>query len=388
MDEIKKIMADCKRHKIRVLNPDVNESDANFTVNKKGDIHFGMGGMKGFGANIVDAIIKEREANGLFKDIYDFCERMSGTVNRKAMESLVYAGAFDSFGIARSSYFQPGKSGAQFIDELMDYAAITKKNAEDDAASLFGEVEELKAEKPEPPVVTGEIDNLELLKKEKDIVGMYLSEHPLKKYEFEIENFTTCPLTELDALIAKCDEERKPQKANVAGLITSYETKTSRSGKPYARVNVEDFSGTYELSLYGKDYETYMSYLNDHTAIYIEGEIKESYYVKPEEKEKAATVPYKFRLKNISLLGNIAERMVAGFVIEISTTMLNPDFRESLKNAIKGSKGNIPLSIFLVDPKTKYQIEFLSKKFQVAVTSDFLADVKNLGVRYKILPKR
>ena len=180
----------------------------------------------------------------------------------------------------------------------------------------------------------------------------------------------------------------KPQKANVAGLITSYETKTSRSGKPYARVNVEDFSGTYELSLYGKDYETYMSYLNDHTAIYIEGEIKESYYVKPEEKEKAATVPYKFRLKNISLLGNIAERMVAGFVIEISTTMLNPDFRESLKNAIKGSKGNIPLSIFLVDPKTKYQIEFLSKKFQVAVTSDFLADVKNLGVRYKILPKR
>lgn len=388
MDEIKKIMADCKRHKIKVLNPDVNESDANFTVNKKGDIHFGMGGMKGFGANIVDAIIKEREANGLFKDIYDFCERMSGTVNRKAMESLVYAGAFDSFGIARSSYFQPGKSGAQFIDELMDYAAITKKNAEDDAASLFGEVEELKAEKPEPPVVTGEIDTLELLKKEKDIVGMYLSEHPLKKYEFEIENFTTCPLTELDALIAKCDNERKPQKVNVAGLITSTETKTSKSGKPYARVNVEDFSGTYELSLYGKDYETYMSYLNDHTAIYIEGEIKESYYVKPEEKEKAATVPYKFRLKNISLLGNIAERMVAGFVIEISTTMLNPDFRESLKNAIKGSKGNIPLSIFLVDPKTKYQIEFLSKKFQVAVTSDFLAEVKNLGVRYKILPKR
>ena len=99
-------------------------------------------------------------------------------------------------------------------------------------------------------------------------------------------------------------------------------------------------------------------------------------------------MPYKFRLKNISLLGNIAERLVAGFVIEISTTMLNPDFRESLKNAIKGSKGNIPLSIFLVDPKTKYQIEFLSKKFQVAVTSDFLADVKNLGVRYKILPKR
>ena len=384
MDEIKKIMADCKRHKIKVLNPDINESDSNFTVNKNGDIHFGMGGMKGFGANIVDAIVKERDANGLFKDIYDFSERMSGIVNRKAMESLVYAGAFDSFGIQRCQYFLPGKSGAQFIDELIDYAAVTKKNAEEDAASLFGEVEELKAEKPEPPAVPAEVDTLELLKKEKDIVGMYLSEHPLKKYEFEIENFTTCGLADLDNLVNECEKARKPQKVNVAGFITGIETKTSMSGRPYARVTLEDFSGVYELSLFGKDYEANMSYLVDHTSIYIEGDIKESYFVKPEDKEKAATVPYKFKIKKISLLGNLSDSMLSGFAIEVNTTMLNPVFRKDLMNVVKKSKGKIPLSIFLVDPKTQYQLEFLSKKFQVAVTADFISDIKDLGLRYKV----
>ena len=387
MAEIQAIMADCKKHRIKVLNPDVNESESNFTVNKNGDIRFGMGGMKGFGANIVDAIVAEREANGSFKDIYDFSERMAGIVNRKAMESLVYAGAFDSFGIERSRYFLIGSDGLQFLDELLNYASVTKKNAEDDAASLFGDAEELKAEKPEPPAMVGEADLLELLKKEKDMVGMYLSDHPLKRYEFELETFTSCRLSELDDLVTECEREHRQQKVFIAGFITSTEVKTSRTGKPFAKTTLEDFSGTYELALFGKDYETFMPYLTEHTAIFVEGEIKEAYFSKSDDKEKATNAPYKFRAKKISLLGNIGDALLSGFTIELSTPMVSADFRKHLMSVVKASKGTVPFSILLSDPKTQYVIEFQSRKYQVAVTADFISEIKNLGLRYKVLRK-
>ena len=387
MAEIQAIMADCKKHRIKVLNPDVNESESNFTVNKNGDIRFGMGGMKGFGANIVDAIVAEREANGSFKDIYDFSERMAGIVNRKAMESLVYAGALDSFGIERSRYFLIGSDGLQFLDELLNYASVTKKNAEDDAASLFGDAEELKAEKPEPPAMVGEADLLELLKKEKDMVGMYLSDHPLKRYEFELETFTSCRLSELDDLVTECEREHRQQKVFIAGFITSTEVKTSRTGKPFAKTTLEDFSGTYELALFGKDYETFMPYLTEHTAIFVEGEIREAYFSKSDDKEKATNVPYKFRVKKISLLGNIGDALLSGFTIELSTPMVSADFRKHLMSVVKASKGTVPFSILLSDPKTQYVIEFQSRKYQVAVTADFISEIKNLGLRYKVLRK-
>ena len=387
MAEIQAIMADCKKHRIKVLNPDVNESESNFTVNKNGDIRFGMGGMKGFGANIVDAIVAEREANGSFKDIYDFCERMAGIVNRKAMESLVYAGALDSFGIERSRYFMIGSDGLQFLDELLNYASVTKKNAEDDAASLFGDAEELKAEKPEPPAMVGEADLLELLKKEKDMVGMYLSDHPLKRYEFELETFTSCRLSELDDLVTECEREHRQQKVFIAGFITSTEVKTSRTGKPFAKTTLEDFSGTYELALFGKDYETFMPYLTEHTAIFVEGEIKEAYFSKSDDKEKTTNAPYKFRVKKISLLGNIVDALLSGFTIELSTPMVSADFRKHLMSVVKASKGTVPFSILLSDPKTQYVIEFQSRKYQVAVTADFISEIKNLGLRYKVLRK-
>ena len=387
MAEIQAIMADCKKHRIKVLNPDVNESESNFTVNKNGDIRFGMGGMKGFGANIVDAIVAEREANGSFKDIYDFSERMAGIVNRKAMESLVYAGALDSFGIERSRYFLIGSDGLQFLDELLNYASVTKKNAEDDAASLFGDAEELKAEKPEPPAMVGEADLLELLKKEKDMVGMYLSDHPLKRYEFELETFTSCRLSELDDLVTECEREHRQQKVFIAGFITSTEVKTSRTGKPFAKTTLEDFSGTYELALFGKDYETFMPYLTEHTAIFVEGEIKEAYFSKSDDKEKTTNAPYKFRVKKISLLGNIGDTLLSGFTIELSTPMVSADFRKHLMSVVKASKGTVPFSILLSDPKTQYVIEFQSRKYQVAVTADFISEIKNLGLRYKVLRK-
>lgn len=387
MTEIQAIMADCKKHHIRVLNPDVNESESNFTVNKNGDIRFGMGGMKGFGANIVDAIVQERTEHGLFEDIYDFCVRMSGVVNRKSMEALVNSGAFDSFGISRSQYFLAGKNGLQYLDDLMSYGQVTRQNAEDDAASLFGDAEELKIEKPEPPALTIEPDILEVLQREKDVVGMYLSDHPLKKYEFELENFTNCKMAELGDLIADCDKNRQTAQVALAGLVTSVETKISRNGKPFAKVNVEDFSGIYEFAFFGKDYENFMNYLQEHTAIYIEGEICEKYFLKPEEITAGKKAPYTFKAKKISLLGNVAEDRLTGFAIEMLANDITPDLRHKLVNLVKESKGNIPLSMIVFDPITNYIVEFISRKYHITVSADFILKLNELGLKYRVSRK-
>lgn len=387
MTEIQAIMADCKKHHIRVLNPDVNESESNFTVNKNGDIRFGMGGMKGFGANIVDAIVQERTEHGLFEDIYDFCVRMSGVVNRKSMEALVNSGAFDSFGISRSQYFLAGKNGLQYLDDLMSYGQVTRQNAEDDAASLFGDAEELKIEKPEPPALTVEPDILEVLQREKDVVGMYLSDHPLKKYEFELENFTNCKMAELGDMIADCDKNRQTAQVALAGLVTSVETKISRNGKPFAKVNVEDFSGIYEFAFFGKDYENFMNYLHEHTAIYIEGEICEKYFLKPEEIAASKKAPYTFKAKKISLLGNVAEDRLAGFAIEMLANDITPELRHRLVHLVKESKGNIPLSMIVFDPVTNYIVEFISRKYQITVSADFILQLNELGLKYRVSRK-
>lgn len=387
MTEIQAIMADCKKHHIRVLNPDVNESESNFTVNKNGDIRFGMGGMKGFGANIVDAIVQERTEHGLFEDIYDFCVRMSGVVNRKSMEALVNSGAFDSFGISRSQYFLAGKNGLQYLDDLMSYGQVTRQNAEDDAASLFGDAEELKIEKPEPPALTIEPDILEVLQREKDVVGMYLSDHPLKKYEFELENFTNCKMAELGDMIADCDKNRQTAQVALAGLVTSVETKISRNGKPFAKVNVEDFSGIYEFAFFGKDYENFMNYLQEHTAIYIEGEICEKYFLKPEEITAGKKAPYTFKAKKISLLGNVAEDRLTGFAIEMLANDITPDLRHKLVHLVKEYSGKIPLSMIVFDPVTNYIVEFISRKYHITVSADFILQLNELGLKYRVSRK-
>ena len=387
MDEIKKIMDDCKKNGIKVLNPDINESDAKFTVNKQGEIRFGLGGIKGFGDNIVRAILAEREENGQFADIFDFVERMSGVVNRKAFESLLHAGAFDSFGICRKQFMLPCKNGDLFIDTLLRYGELYKKDAMDSSISLFGEVEELKPERPDIPAMVGDEDILDRLHHEKELVGMYLSSHPLDQYAFEIENFTTCPVSELDALVADCEAKKTKQKAYITGFVTGVQMMTTKTGRPWSKTVIEDYNGSYELALFGKDHEAFMSYMQLHSAIFIEGEIEEKYFLKPEEKAQGKTSPYAFKVKKIMLLGNVTDTFIKGFSINISTPMLTPEFRERLVKTIKSNKGTVPLTMFLYDPEKKWNIEFLSRKFKVAVTAPFIDELTAMGIKYSVLKK-
>ena len=389
MDEIKKIMDDCKKNGIKVLNPDINESDARFTVNKNGEIRFGLGGIKGFGDNIVRAILAEREANGTFADIYDFIERMAGVVNRKAFESLLHSGAFDSFGISRKQFVLPCKSGDTLLDTLLRYGELYKKDCEASTVSLFGDVEEMKPERPEIPAMQGDEDILEKLRFEKDLVGMYLSSHPLDRYQFEMDNFTTCQVGELENLISECESGKIKQKTNIAGFVTSSQLMTTKTGRPWSKTVIEDKSGSYEIALFGKDHEAFMSYMQVNSAILIEGMIEEKYFVKqdPNSKEPAKPSPYGFKVKNIMLLGNATDTFVKGFSIQISTPMLTPEFRERLVKMIKRNKGSVPLSMFLYVPEKKWNIEFLSRKFKVAVTSQFIEELQDMNISFTVIKK-
>ena len=388
MEEIKKIMDDARGHGIRILSPDVNESSATYTVNKDGDVRFSLGGMKGFGANIVDLILKDRDENGLYTDIYDFVERMGGVINRKAFETLLYAGALDGFGIKRRQYELPGRSGQPFIDEIVRYGELFRNDTVDAAASLFGDIEEMKPERPSVPEMAGEEDYLGFLQKEKELVGMYLSSHPLDKYRFEMDNFTTCELANLANYISECELAKKPAKVCVAGLVTDYKQLLTKKGAPYSRTMLEDYSGSYELTLFTKEHEQFFKYMVPHDALFLEGVIEERYFLRPEEKAQGKTVPYTFKLQNVTLLGNVSESRIKAFGINIETPMLTPAFREGLVKVIRKHKGGIPLEVFFFDPDTRYRIQLKSNKYQVAVSEELLTDLRHLGVdQFEVVKK-
>ena len=380
MDEIKKIMDDCRGHGIKILNPDVNESGAHFSVNKEGNVRFALSGIKGFGGNIVEAILKDREENGWYSDIYDFVERMSGTVNRKAFEALLYAGAFDSLGIQRPQFEQPGRSGQPFIDEIVRYGELYRNDTVDAAASLFGDIEEMKPERPAIPELNPDFEVLPLLQKEKDLVGMYLSSHPLERFNFELKTFTNCGMAGLQDLITQCENEKKSAKVSVAGLVTSYKQQLTKKGTPYSRTVLEDYSGSYELALFGRDHENYFQYMQPHEALYLEGVVEEKFFLKPEERAQGKTSPYAFKVRKIMMLGNVTSEYLKSFSISIDTPMLTPAFREDLLRVMKKHRGGTPLEMFLFDPKTRYRIQFKSNKFQVSVSSDLIADLHRIGV--------
>ncbi len=387
MDEMKEIMADCKKGGIRVLSPDVNESEAQFSVNKQGDIRFGLGGLKGFGDNVVQAIIAERSANGPFKDVWDFTERLSGVLNRRSLETLVYAGAFDSFGYKRTQFFVPCKSGDLFLDELTHYAELYRNDTLDSASSLFGEMEELKPVRPEMPVFSGDEDDLALLKQEKEFVGMYLSAHPLDRYRFEIETFTDCPLSSIQERVDAAESARKPARAAVAGIVTDVKTLITKSGTPGARAVLEDYSGTYELALFGQDYQSYMQYMQVHNQLYIEGEINERFRLKKEERDAGKTAPYSFKIKKMMLLGLVGESELTGINVTVDTGMLSPDFRKRLVKVLKAYPGKTPLNMYLQDRATGYNIEFYSKKYALSVCADLIDALSSLGVGYSVSRK-
>lgn len=387
IDEIKKIMEDCKKSRIPVLGPDVNESDTRFTVNKEGAVRFGMGGIKGFGEKAVAAILEERE-KGPFVDIFDFMERLPrGVINRKGFEALLHSGAFDSFGISRAQYHLPSGKDECFIDALLRYADLYKRGTENEAATLFGDSEEILPSRPAVPAPPQEENEDYFRNLEKDLVGMYLSSHPLDRFAFEVKTFANTNVGKLDELVAESQSNPKlvGMPVSMAGYITSFTNMvSSNSNKPYCRFVLEDFEGSREMSLFGKDYEAFSSKVQMHNTVLIEGNIEPRY--RPKRDDPNAQKPDNvFRIKKISLLGNISEERIKSLMIEVPTERITPQFRKDLVNVLKDHKGKNLLTLKLVDKDTSYIVDFFSRKFTVSVDSFLLDDLQGLDIPYKVI---
>lgn len=393
IDEITKLMADCKHMKINVLGPDVNESERTFSVNKSGNIRFGMAGIKGVGEAVADSITDCR-GDKSFENIFDFVERMSpkGGINRKTIESLAYAGAFDSFdSIRRDQFFMTNSKGEIFIDTLCRYGARLAADNFDASVSLFGESD--VAFKPSPPEIpaAGEYNKLEFLKKEKELVGMYLSAHPLDAYKFEIQQFTTCSIARLKSLAveAQKNEELRNKPLYIAGIISSVSKRISnKSGKPWAEFVLEDFSSSIQFRLFGKDYENFLQFMDNGLAVFVKVLIQSRFgaFQKREDSpdKQQQSIECEVRIKKVSLLSNSTDAFVKSMTVKLPVTKLSKSFRKEFISLIKANKGGKMLYINVEDYQNQIAAEFFSKKYTVGVNMDLLESLDSLGLKYSM----
>ena len=389
IDEITKLMDDCRKWKILVLGPDINESFTTFTVNKDGNIRFGMAGIKGVGSSAVNAIIEERDRGGNFKDVFDFVERMpQGSVNRKVLENLIYAGAFDGFKeMEREQYFRETGKGGCFIDDLLSYAYKFQNDAMTQGGSLFGDVAELKPVRPAIPPKAEEVNTMEFLKKEKELVGMYISSHPLDTFKFEIGQFATTDLDTLNKVEANMQADKKYQNKEmiVAGLVTNVQSNTSSSGKAWCRFTVEDYSGVHTFSLFGKDYEAFMKFTQEGTPLLIKCASKMRYRGKDEN----APEVFEIKILNITLLANTRDEYIKEFHISLPVERADENTRKILLKELKHHKGKARLYMEITFPyEGKWdKVVMFSKKICVSPSIELMDSLQKLGMQCSLVSK-
>ena len=374
--EVSKFMDECKNMGIRVLGPDVNESELNFTVNRSGDIRFGLGGVKGVGEGAVQAIVKEREQNGRFLSIFDFIERVNlNACNKKAIESLALSGAFDGLGdLHREQLFVENSKGEVVLDAIMRYGSKYQNDKAMASTSLFGDTEAVEITKPEIPRAA-EWPAIERLNKERELVGMYLSSHPLDEYEFEMRhlcNTTTAELKDLEALKGRST-------IRVGGLITSVRNGTSKAGNPYGVFTLEDYEGPHEFALFGKNYVEFGKYMIPSYHVCVSGIVqpKGAGYRFRREEQPGTPKEWEFKIQHIDELGDIKAKFLHSIVLSVSLQMLSPDFVDRLTHMVKAHKGNTNLYVEVTDDESNDRITLFSRQHRFEMNKDFYRLLKD-----------
>ncbi len=363
--DVQKFMEECKAMKILVKGPDINESELNFTVNKKGEILFGLGGIKGVGGGAVEAIVSERQKNGKFKDIYDFVERVNlSSCNSKTVESLAIAGAFDNLGVRREVFIMKLPDGTKFLDTLMHYGNVFQTDKQMNTNTLFGAISETVAI-PHPHMPDfPDMPLLEKLNMEKELVGIFLSGHPLDPFRFELEHFCTVSPVEIS------DETKLNaflnREVSFGGLVTDAFDSLTKSNKPYMKFTIEDYNGGCSIALFGKDYEAYSKMISKNSMLYIKARIEERKYP-----DKDGKTPPEIKVQSIKMLSNIRADMVNKLTINISIEDVNKSNIELIKNVIS-NKGKVALYFRVIDPETGVSINLLSHAAAIEMTNELV----------------
>ena len=340
--EITKLMEECKALKIATLGPDVNESQIGFGVNKHGEIRFGLSAIKGMGASAADSIVRERMENGPYKDIYDFAERVDlSNVNRKAFESLAYSGGFDSFGLQREQYFAVTAKGDLFLDTIVRYGQLFQAEKAQQQNSLFGGMDAIDVVHPIAPKAE-KWPVIEKLNKERELVGIYLSAHPLDEYSVVLNNMcnTRCSMIGRNANMT---ELAKTDEVTFGGIVTSVNERFSqKTGKPFGFVTIEDFEGTGELALFGDDWARWNNLLKMNYTVYITAKCQPRYRNNPDMLE--------LKVQKIEQLYDVKQNRLERFTISMDATALDDAFVSELATVIEEHIGNTQLYIQLRTP--------------------------------------
>lgn len=370
IEKITFFMEECRRMGLVVKGPDVNESDVRFSVNKKGEIRFALSAIKGVGEAAVDEVIKERNVKGAYKSIFEFAVRSNlRAVNKRAFEAFALAGAFDGFTYHRAQYFTPDKKdGLTVIDKATKYGSTLQNAQNSNQNSLFGAVGDTNSDIPEPPVSPcEEWSLLEKLKKEKEVIGIYLSGHPLDDYKLEIRTFTNCPLNDV--------ENRKDKELKVAGIINATETKIAKNGNSYCRFSIEDFDGTYNFALFGKDYLAFKTFVETPNAmLHITGK----YQTRWDGKE------YEFKILRIELLSEIRGKLTKSLTLEIPTEDITEGLIKELDATIAKYPGNMKLRLKLKDEQEGILIGLNSSNKTVDINNELLRELDSMHINYSL----
>jgi DNA polymerase-3 subunit alpha len=351
IDKITFFMEECKRMGLSVLGPDINESLKSFAVNKKGEIRIGLGGLKGVGEAAVESIIEEREKNGVYDSIFDLVKRVNQrTVNKKSLESLAMSGSFDCFpAFHRAQYFfQPEGDTSNGLEKIIKYGNIWQNQSTSSQNTLFGDLS-LVQEIPPPKIPECPTWSLtELLDKEKDVTGMFLSGHPLDHYRFELKYYNITPINDFNEFKGAIEIQKSPnQPLKVAGLVTSSLHKISKAGKKYGTLTIEDFSGKTDITLFGDQYIRFSNYFTQGTCIYVKGS-----YEKWESRNE-----WNFRVSEICLLETIKKAFTKQVQLTMQAGAIQPEQVEFLQKNLKKHPGRVRLKVVLVDQIEKLMVQ-------------------------------
>lgn len=380
MGNIEKItffLEECKRLNLKILGPDINESEDKFSVNKKGDIRFGLGAIKGTGEVAVAHIIEERNKNGLFKSIFDFVERVNlQAVNKRALESLAQAGCFDCFtDVPREAYFAKEKTEeTTFVEKLIRYGNAVQELKNQAQFSLFGTASTQLIPPPKVPKNFEPWSNLERLNKEKEVVGFYISGHPLDSFKLEIEKFTTCRIK--DVFKTKEDNSTellyKDRELFIAGIVTEVQVKQAKNGNYFTSFKLEDYEGNISITLFGNDYIRFAPFVKENAFLFVRGKLQKRYN----------SDDYEFRVQNIEFLSDIRSKFIQKLTLRLDLCYFDEQAFDSLESILQSHRGSTPLKMIFYDSQDKIEATAIVKKYTVSLENSLFESLQNLlGVK-------
>jgi DNA polymerase III subunit alpha len=367
IEKVTFFIEECKRMGVPLKGPDINESDVKFAVNTRGEIRYALSAIKGVGEAAVESLVLERKTNGPYKNYFDLMRRGNlRTINKRVIENLANAGAFDSFEQHRAQYFAVSDRFETLIEHSLKYGAAFQSQKESTLNSLFGAIAETVsvAEPPMPNVPTWSL--IEKLTREKDVTGIFLSGHPLDDYRMEIDHFTTCSLEKAVNF--------KGQKIKVAGFVTSADHRISQKGTGWGRFMIEDFEGSMEITMFSEDYQKFKHLFEPGAALYIQGEFEKRW--NSEEMN--------FKPREVRQLASIGAEMTDAVTVKIATHLMTKDLLDALVKLCNDRKGKHTLKFNLIDHNNRQALMTISKKMKVNADGDFISEIQKMGLDYKL----